>query len=246
MKTFLQIYSVLFTLVLFPFVGMAQAINEPGINSTLDSPDITIVKDQELFFDLFVDARDRKGEVMAIRIKLDNPAQRQNITMQYTIDPDRNNPTNAVFTPLTFNEEGIGYIGTEAGTPLKDYYIVLKAKFTEVGRYGYKLQLERDDDNIMANTAELIRVTSTTGTDDMIENSRIMAYPTIAKDVLNVELGQVRNANVVVADMLGRTVYTASNMNGTVAIDTRQMGKGLYFVKVVKDGDAAALRFIVQ
>jgi len=246
MKTILHVYTVLLALILLPFAGMAQAINEPTLNSTLDSPDITIIKDQEVFFDLFVDANQRAGEVMAIRIKLDNPAQRQNITMQYTIDPDRNNPETAVFSPVTFNEEGVGYIGPQAGAPLKDYSIVIKATFSEVGRYSYKLQLERDDMNILATTQELIRVTSTTGTDDMIENSRIVAYPTISKGTINVELGKVRNADVLVADMLGRTVYKASNMNGTVAIDTRQMGKGLYFVKVLKDGDAAALRFIVQ
>lgn len=247
MKTLLRASIASIVLFLITFAGFSQAIDEPGINSTLDNPNMVVVVNQEVVYDLFVDARDRANEVMAIRIKLEDPAQSQYISMQYTIDPDRNNPGAAVFTPITFNEEGIGYIGPEAGAPLKDYYIIIRATFTQAGRYSYRLQLERNDLNIMADNLEMVKVSSTTGTDDMIENSRITAFPTVASNgSVNLDLGQVRDADVQVVDMLGRTVYTASKVNGITSIATGQLRKGLYFIKVIKGSDTAALRFIVQ
>lgn len=246
MKKLLRAQIALFAFILLPLAGFSQAVNEPGINSTLDNPDVNVVVNQEIFYDLFVDARDRAGEVMAIRIKLENPEQRQYITMHYTIDPDRNSPTTPEFTPLTFNEEGIGYIGPAEGAPLKDYSIIIRATFTQAGRYSYRLQLERNDLNIMADNLELVKVSTTTGIDDMIENTRIIAYPTVSEGTINLDLGQVRNADVQIVDMLGRTVYNASKVSGLTTIDTHKMGKGLYIIKVVKGNDAAAMRFIVK
>ncbi|MBB6611504.1 T9SS type A sorting domain-containing protein [Pontibacter sp. Tf4] len=246
MKKLLRAYVTFFALLLLPLAGFSQGLDEPGINSTLDNPGVNVVVNEVVYYDLFVDARDRAGEVMAIRIKLTDPTQRQYITMEYTIDPDRNNPSTAVFSPLTFDEEGIGYIGPKEGAPLKDYSIIIRATFTQAGRYSYHLQLERNDLNIMADNLELIKVSSTTGTDDMIENTRIMAYPTVADGTVNVDLGQVRNADLQVMDMLGRTVYSASKVNGLATINTHQLSKGLYVIKVIKGSDAAALRFIVK
>lgn len=218
----------------------AVLFDEPTINGTLDLvQDLSV--NQEARWDVFITAGDRAGEKVNIKITLDDPAQSQNFTMEHALDA-----SGTAWEPVTFNAEGVAIVGPEGGKALADSQEYFRVTFTQAGIYKYRLDLLRDDANVIATMTEATRVSTVAGTDDMIADTRIMAYPTISSGTVNVDLGQLRNAEMHVVDMLGRKVYSASKISGAATIDTRQLGKGLYFVKVVKDGDAAALRFIVQ
>ncbi|NDK56841.1 T9SS type A sorting domain-containing protein [Pontibacter fetidus] len=218
----------------------AVLFNEPTIDGTLDViPDLSV--NNQASWDIFITAGDRAGEKVNVKITLADPAQRQNFTMEHALDA-----SGTTWEPVTFNAEGVAIVGPQGGKALANSQEYFRVTFTQAGIYKYRLDLLRDDDNVIATKTEATRVSTVAGTDDMIADTRIMAYPTISSGTINVDLGQLRNAEMHVVDMLGRSVYSASKISGTTTIDTRRFGKGLYFVKVIKDGDAAALRFIVQ
>jgi hypothetical protein len=218
----------------------AVQFNEPTIDGTLDViPDLVVNK--EARFDIFITAGDRGGDPVNVVITLLDPSQRNNFVMEQATDA-----TGATFVPVVFNEQGVAKLGPQGGEPLADMQKYFKITFSEAGIYRYRLDLLRMDQNIVGTMTEATRVSSVAGTDDMIDNNRLVVYPTISNGTVNVDLGQVRNADLQVLDMLGRVVYSAGNQSGRAQIDTRQFGKGLYFVKVVKDGDAAVLRFLVK
>ena len=218
----------------------AVQFNEPTIDGTLDVvPDLAV--NQEARFDIFITAGDRAGDPVNVVITLLDPAQRNNFVMEQATDA-----TGASFVPVVFNEQGIAKLGPAGGEPLANMQKYFRVTFSQPGIYRYRLDLLRMDQNVVATMTEATRVSTVAGTDDMIDNNRLVVYPTVSNGTVNVDLGQVRNADVQVTDMLGRVVYKAGNQSGSTQIDTRQLGKGLYFVKVVKDGDAAVLRFFVK
>lgn len=225
----------------------AAGFAEPTINGTLDQL-TDIKKDEEKVFNVFIKAGDRAGEKANFRMKLDDPALRDSLSIQYTVDPDFSNPDAAVFTALEFDENGIAMIGPEGGEPLKDSEIVFKIVFKADGVYSYQLQIFRDDLNVIAMQNESVTVgeKTTTGIDDMIGDKRVVVYPTVSEGLVRVDLGNIRNASVAVLDVLGRKVLELSKVNGKAEINTQKFAKGTYYVKVYAGKDVATSRLVVK
>lgn len=228
-------------------------LQEPTINSTLDQITTTLETGQNIEWQILADANDRAGDKANIEIALADPAQRNNFTLEYDVNRAIMNPSQQVnFQPLTFGADGVAKIGPEGGETLTtiennpDINQIMRIRFTQPGTYNYTVRLRRDDGNIIAFVNETVTITGVAGIDDMIGGTRISVYPTLAKGVVRVDLGNVRNASVIVTDMLGRVVMQLENATGAVNLSTNSMAKGTYFVKIVKGNDVAGSRFIIR
>lgn len=133
--------------------AMAQTMLEPTINSTLDLIE-TIKVNTNQVFDLFIEAGERAGEPIQIRMVLDNPADREHITLHYNIDPVTPN-----FVEAKFDEAGIAILGeAEKNLELVDMRVFVRVNISRTGTYNYKFDLLRADNNVIAEVRETVQV----------------------------------------------------------------------------------------
>ena len=231
-------------------------LQEPTINSTLDNidqdPNGGLETGRDIEWQILADANDRAGEKANIEIALADPAQRNNFTLFYDVRRAIMNGGEPDFQPLTFNSDGVAVIGPEGGETLvaiannPDINQILKINFMQPGTYTYTVRLRRDEGNIIASVNETVTVTGVAGMDDMIGDTRISVYPTLANGNVRVDLGDVRSADIIVTDVLGRVVMQVEKASGAVQLNTSSIAKGTYFVKIVKGKDVAGSRFVVR
>jgi hypothetical protein len=157
MKTFLRIFCVALLAAIFPFNAvLAQTMMEPTINSTLDNIEIIKVNTDQVF-DLFIEAGDRAGEPVKIRMVLDNPAQRQLITLAANFDAVTPN-----FVAAEFGADGIAILGNaDENIDLKNMQVYVRINIAQEGTYKYKFDLLRGDNNVIASVSEEVVVAGT-------------------------------------------------------------------------------------
>lgn len=224
----------------------AGNFNEPTIDGTLD-----IIKDiqleQDVEWQVYINGFDRVGDMVNVQIKLQDPSQRDKFTLMYNKNREVNKPEKDEFVEVTFDETGLATIGAEEGEALTESYKeYFKINFKEEGAYTYDLILRRIDGNSLAKVTETARVGTVAAIDDRIGNEKVVVYPTVSKGLVRLNLGSIRNAQVVVTDLLGRKVLELQQANGIVEINTQKYAKGTYLVKVMAEGDAASSRLVVR
>lgn len=224
----------------------AQNTNEPTIDSPLDQiQTLSSVDEDGLDYSIIVTGNNKEGDRVKIRMVLDNPADASKFTLIRLVE---NVPT----VPIVFDAEGIAILnGGEFYTLTETADVnaaVLNIKFNTPGIYSYELQLLREDGNILARTKETVRVAGVAGIDDMIENTQVKVYPVpvASQDEVTLSLGELKNASIIVMDVLGKPVYQADKLSGSARISTLGFAKGVYFVKVIKGTEAAMVRMLVQ
>ncbi|WP_299822465.1 T9SS type A sorting domain-containing protein [uncultured Pontibacter sp.] len=231
-------------------VAVTTPTQFPTIDGTLDnvSQQKGIVVSQAEEWQIFVTTNQFAGVMGNIQIVLGTPAQRNNITLQYNANRAATTAEEVDFQPLAFNEQGIATIGPATGERLTEEGIeqLMRVTFAQPGDYTYTLRFLRTDGNTLATVTETVTATGVAGIGDMIGNTRISVYPTLANGAVRVDLGEVRNASIAVTDMLGRVVMQLEKASGSVNLNTSGMAKGTYFVKVIKGKEVAGSRFIVR
>lgn len=75
------------------------------------------------------------------------------------------------------------------------------------------------------------------------QNESIKLYPNPAKDVLNIEVGQT--ADVEIISITGQIVEKTV-VDGSSRIDISQLNSGVYFVKVISNGNITSQKLIVD
>lgn len=153
MKTYLRVYLAAFIAALLPLAAAGQNMIEPTINSTLDNIEIIKV-DTDQVFDLFVTAGERSGEPVQVRMVLDNPTDRERISLAYNY-----NATSPDFADTEFDEQGVAVLGdADAFMDLEDIRVYVRIRVAELGTYGYTFELYREDLNVIAAVSEEVTV----------------------------------------------------------------------------------------
>ncbi|TXK44656.1 T9SS type A sorting domain-containing protein [Pontibacter qinzhouensis] len=176
-----------------------------------------------------------------IRFTLADPEQAANVMLMAETG------TAGEYETLTLQDGALWY-GPEAGLPLKDATFKFRVQFAEAGNYAYTIQLIKMTSNrrVLAMADEMVEVLTVTSAKDKIENSQIVAYPTVSNGSVRVDLGSVRDAQIAVVDMLGKTVLTIDRANGSAEINTLRLANGIYFIRVMKGNEVAVSRFVVR
>ncbi|WP_461491318.1 T9SS type A sorting domain-containing protein [Pontibacter sp. HJ8] len=156
MKAYLRLLCVVLVAVMSHHVALAQLIKEPTINSTLDIIEIIKVNAVQEY-DLFIDAGDRSGELVKVRMRLLQPAQRDLFEVHYNTNVET--PT---FVKAEFGEDGIAILGAaNANIALKDMQVYMRTKIAQPGTYKYVFDLLRGDNNVIATVTEEVTVAET-------------------------------------------------------------------------------------
>ncbi|MCJ8167457.1 T9SS type A sorting domain-containing protein [Pontibacter sp. E15-1] len=257
MKRTLHLFAALLLVMFTAGASFAQTVtNEPTVDGTLDMVE-NLTINQNFLWQAIVKGFDRAAltpkEKVNLEIQLTNPAQRNNFVLNYNSNRAAATEEEATYSLVTFNEAGYAKIGPEGGEDLvAEYQEYFKINFSQAGTYAYKLILRRVEGadvegTVLASVDESVTVAgTTTGLDDMIGDKRVAVYPTVSEGVVRVDLGTIRNASVVVVDMLGRKVLVLNKVNGKAEINTQKFAKGTYYVKVSAGNDVATSRLIVK
>ncbi|MFT2007209.1 T9SS type A sorting domain-containing protein [Pontibacter sp. 13R65] len=211
-----------------------------AISSTLNNKE-NVAKEVDTDFAVTIAQGGEADGPVRIKFTLDNPEQAGAVTlMAETATPGE-------YAPLVPVDGALWY-GPEAGFALANSTINFRIKFAEAGTYNYKMELVKMTSNrrVLAVAEETIEVLTVASAKDKIENSRIVTYPTVSNGAVRVELGNVRDAQIAVVDMLGKTVMTIDRASGTAEINTMRLANGIYFVRVMKGSEVAVSRFIVR
>ncbi|WP_187262616.1 T9SS type A sorting domain-containing protein [Pontibacter beigongshangensis] len=175
-----------------------------------------------------------------IKFTLADPEQASAVTLQ------AETATAGEYAPLT-SQDGALWYGPETGFALADASYNFRVAFAEPGTYNYTIELVKMTSNrVVAESDEKVEVVTVASAKDKIENSRIVAYPTISNGTVRVDLGHVREAQISVVDILGKTVMTIERASGSAEINTQPLAKGTYFIRVLKGREVAVSRFIVK
>ena len=86
-------------------------------------------------------------------------------------------------------------------------------------------------------------VESTAGVDDNVVNN-FTVYPNPAQGIINIK-GTVA-ANIVIIDMLGKTVMTAKFNEGETPVDISSLKAGIYLITIVSEGKSATKKLVVR
>lgn len=246
MKAALHLIVTMIAVVLATLNTKAQTLQEPTIDGTLDVIEGVDVN-QDILWQVFVRPNDRKGDKVNLEMHLLNPALRDNFTLMYNSNRDAANEEEAVYSQITFNEQGVATVGPAGGEAMDaEYKEYFKINFMEPGVYAYKLVLRRADGNPLATVSESVMVGTVSGIDDMIGDTRVAVYPTVSEGMVRVNLGALRNATVSVVDLLGRKVMEQRSANGVVEINTINYARGTYLVKVLAGDEVASSRLIIK
>jgi hypothetical protein len=89
-------------------------------------------------------------------------------------------------------------------------------------------------------TLELI-----TGIDEVYENAYIMMYPNPAKNLVNISTNY-ELSTVTIINQVGQVVYNQQVTGSAVQVNTSQLQKGIYFVKVNSVAGESTQKLIIQ
>lgn len=104
----------------------------------------------------------------------------------------------------------------------------------EIGLYGVKV------DGVTLVEGFTVDIFSAVG-DDLLADV-IKAYPNPATDYVNLDLPQ--GAEIRIVDMLGHRMLSKQNTNRLERIDISGLEKGIYFLQVLHEGEAATMRIV--
>lgn len=139
---------------------------------------------------------------------------------------------------------GMGYVLTYTLNTQKD---TVDYSWTSAGQYTYKFKVNGTTTTNNYNGQKICIVPQTSGLEE-ISNSQITVYPNPTSDKLNLRFSQNTTVNdirsISIYNVNGSFVKTIPNNSNT--IDVNQFSKGIYFLKILANGQSITTKFIVK
>lgn len=148
--------------------------------------------------------------------------------------------------PLCGNSPNVTLTGSPAGGSFSGTGVAGNSFSPATAGVGtFTISYLYTDANSCANSnTTTVTVSSCTGIENIQKAASFSVYPNPAKDVLNVQFENNDMTLIEVYDALGNLVYTAETSQDRVAINTSNLTKGLYFVRLKGSHIQATSRFI--
>ncbi len=91
--------------------------------------------------------------------------------------------------------------------------------------------------NNCSDTSDCVTIASV-GIDENVFGTDIFLYPNPTTDLITVELGELKGAQITVIDLLGRVVYSdTKSTSQTLAISMNNFAKGTYLLNITKENN---------
>ncbi len=109
---------------------------------------------------------------------------------------------------------------------------------------GLKFELFSSDDWTPAYFClDNIIYNSPASVSDILETC-ISVFPNPAKDIVNIN--NVPNANIIINDISGKTVYTKNNCSENEKINISNLNSGIYFIRIENNNEVFTKKLIVK
>lgn len=87
----------------------------------------------------------------------------------------------------------------------------------------------------------------TTGIENVtVNNNEINIYPNPAQSVIIIDNLSGNSASLLITDIAGKIVYTATTAKTTETVNTHNFGNGIYFIQIENNGAAINKKFVVN
>ena len=200
------------------------------ILSDLDARTGVVINIEEAFTITTV-ANDFADEDVRIKITLETPAQAPNFFITYNS------------TTVTFDANGVAYIGAVAGFPLDDEDFDLEATFLAGGTFGYNIALVDVDDNVLAENDEEVFVLDNSSIADnasFISNT----FPNPTEGIVNIQTTETGIGTLGVYTLTGKKVINQT-INGSVnTVSLETLPAGMYIIKISQNEKDAVIRVV--
>jgi hypothetical protein len=107
-----------------------------------------------------------------------------------------------------------------------------------------------DDSNYLLNTASgnpSSKKTNKKESDEIDGENVISIYPNPVKDVLNIDLKNViENAKLIIINEVGQEVYSTTNTNNLLTINTLDFANGVYHIIITNDDESIYHSFVIE
>lgn len=134
--------------------------------------------------------------------------------------------------PTTTTEWKQGLVNLNDYTASQDYILI---KFEFENGNGNNFYLDE------------AKVTATIGSPEELALSDVKIYPNPAKNHVNIELNTNEKANITLLDISGRRVlYTNTNGNRLVSIETTGLSTGLYVLQIEINGSTSNHKLVIE
>ena len=201
------------------------------ISTDLDARTGVAVNIEEAFTITTV-ANDFADEHVRIKITLETPAQAPNFFVTYNS------------TSITFDANGVAYIGIPAGFPLDDEEFDLNATFLAGGTFAYNIALiDATDNSVLAENDEEVFVldnSSITNNASFISNT----FPNPTEGIVNIQTTQTGVGTLGVYTLTGKKVINQT-INGSVnTVSLETLPAGMYIIKISQNEKDAVIRVV--
>jgi plastocyanin len=203
----------------------------PGISSDLDERAGVVVNIEEAFTITTV-ANDFADEDVRIKITLETPAQAPNFFITY------NSAT------LTFDANGVAYIGAAAGFPLDDEDFDLNVTFLAGGTFAYNIALINvSDDSVLAENDEEVFVLDNSS---IAENASFISntFPNPTEGIVHIQTSETGVGTLGVYSVTGKKVINQT-INGSLnTVSLEALPAGIYIIKISQNEKDAVIRVV--
>jgi predicted secreted hydrolase len=158
-------------------------------------------------------------------------------------NPDDGRP---IFYDLEYSIDGLDTFNSIATALINPSYLWLNPTILENDEVWFRITAYSIDGVLNSTVVSASTTFETLSIDNQLSKT-IKGYPNPVQDVFNLEFTALLSGNYTVIDMSGRIVFSSEILNAqTIAIHTKKLKPGVYFVTIDSNKGNANLRFIKQ
>ena len=240
-------------------VNLTNNITRISINATANFSEATIagivtdadVKTGENIFNVIVTAEDgttKKTYKITVSRDMSVDATLKSLTLSRgTLTPAFSPNTNGYRAEVT---DAVTTM-TIAGIPNHEDAVVrgnVNGALLEIGENTFEITVTAED-NITSKVYTIVvtRTKTQTGIDDAQNMNQISVYPNPTKGQLTIENGELTIENIEIYNTVGQLIQSKIvNLQSEIIMDISHLPTGLYFVKIVTEGNEMVIKKIIK
>jgi len=164
------------------------------------------------------------------------------LTLDLTINSLPNNTTTTSGLTITANQTGATYQWIDCNNGNSFIAGETNASYTATVNGDYAVIVTS---NGCSDTSACVNV-ATVGVSETVIGNQVNIYPNPIKDVVTVQLGNLREVSLLVYSLTGEIVYQAANINTTTHQFKLNNSAGFYILSVIASGETKQYKLIKE
>ena len=163
-------------------------------------------------------------------------------TVDVIANPLPDNTTSTSGFTITANQTGAAYQWIDCNNGNSFISGEISASYTATSNGDYAVIVTN---NNCSDTSACVNV-ATVGLSETVIENKVSIYPNPIKDVVTVQLGNLKDVSLVVYSLTGEIVYQATNINTTTHQFELNSAAGFYMLSVIANGSSKQYKLIKE